>query len=73
MPVERHDISVSQFCELLALDPARFIAVERRRRDSSTLTIVCEPEEAMSQTSKTFPQLTEGKGGKNSGGKKKGC
>ncbi len=74
MPVERHPISVSQFCELLALDPTRLIAVERRGRLGATLTIVMEPEADMN-TSGTFPQLTKpgkkigGKGGK----KGKGC
>lgn len=71
MPVERHAISVSQFCGLLELDPKRFVAIERQGR-ASTLTIVLEPEEQMN-TSGTFPQLT--KGGKRvgtNGGKKKG-
>jgi hypothetical protein len=73
MPIERHPISVSQFCELLALDPARFYGVERGPRGSSTLTILMEPD--MAQTSGTIPQLTTGgkRIGAKGGGKKKGC
>jgi len=56
MPVERHEISVSQFCELLALEPQRFIGVTRPRADSSTLTILMEPE---MQTSGTNPPLSD--------------
>lgn len=44
MPVERHPISVSQFCELLALDPSRFRGVECNRPHSS-VTILLEPDE----------------------------
>ena len=70
MPIERHEISVSQFCELLALDPARFVGVARLKNGS--ITILLEPE-AMN-TSGTFPQLTTGgkKIGTKKGGKKRG-
>lgn len=54
MPVERHPISVNQFCELLALDPKRFIGVER---DSTGLVLVMEPE-AM-QVTGTFKELSD--------------
>lgn len=43
MPVERIEVTISQFCEELALDPKRFIAVERK--DASTLVLVMEPED----------------------------
>lgn len=42
MPVERTPISISQFCELLAIEPARFVGVEVNRR-ASTVTLVLEP------------------------------
>lgn len=63
MPVERHAISRSQLCELLALDPARFITLERdidKHRDPHRWWIVLEPEDVM-QTTGTMPQLTSGK------------
>jgi hypothetical protein len=72
MPVDRSCVlSTSQFCELLALDPARFNTVEVDRRQHR-IVIVQEPE--MTQTTGTFPALT--KGGKKIGGKrpgKRGC
>lgn len=52
MPVERHPISVSQLSELLGVDPARFVAVERRLQQ---WYVVTEPETAM-QTTGTFPE-----------------
>lgn len=71
MPVERHPISVSQFCELLAIDPTRFIGIERH---STGLYLVLEPEAGMN-TSGAFQQLNTG--GKKIGGKKgkgkRGC
>lgn len=66
MPVERRAISVSQISELLGVDPARFIAVERLT--STMLQIVLEPE---MNTTGTFPQLTK-PGKKIGGGKKSG-
>lgn len=44
MPVDRVPISISQFAELLAIEPKRLIAVEVDRR-SSTVMLVMEPEE----------------------------
>ena len=73
MPVERQPISVSQFCELLAIEPSRFIGIERRRHDSTGLLIVLEGDDMAGQTSGTLPQLAQGKSGKKAGGKKKGC
>lgn len=68
-------ISASQLAELLGVEPRRFLGVEKRagvRDDGAGWYVVMEPEdEAMSQTSGTFPQLT--KTGKKAGGKKKGC
>ena len=76
MPIERQSISVSQLCELLAIDPQRFRNIEVRHRPSTTITILVEPEADMAQGSGTFPQLTQGGkkigGGKKSGGKRKG-
>ena len=65
MPVERVSVSLSQFAELLGLEPGRFLGVEFDRR-STALTLVMEPN--MTQTSGTFPQLAQG--GKKIGGKK---
>jgi hypothetical protein len=44
MPVERISVSISQFCELVGIDPQRFVAIERASRTSTTVTIVLEPE-----------------------------
>lgn len=68
MPVCRRLISVSQFAELLGLEPQQVIAVERQ---GSSLVLVLEPEEThmAGQLWGTFPQLTTGK--KKSGGSKK--
>ncbi len=73
MPVERHAISVSQFCNLLEIDPHRFLGVEFNRQRSS-LAILIEPEDSMGQTTGAFPALSTGKkaGGKKGGGKR-GC
>ena len=65
MPVERQPISVSQLAEMLGVDPARFIAVEKRPHG---WCVVTEGDEM--QNSGTFPALT--KGGKKIGGGKKG-
>lgn len=43
MPVDRQPMSLSQFSDLLALDPKRVIAVEVDRQ-ASTVVIVLEPE-----------------------------
>jgi len=43
MPVIREHLSISQFSELVGIDPARFNGVEVDRR-SSRVTIVLEPE-----------------------------
>ena len=55
MPVERQPISVSQLSELLGVDPAQFVAVERRLRQ---WYVVTEGETDM-QTTGTFPQLAD--------------
>jgi hypothetical protein len=45
MPVDRSvKLSISQFCELLGLEPARFIGVDVNRQ-SSVVTVVLEPKE----------------------------
>lgn len=73
MPVERQPISVSQFCNLLEIEPSRFIGVEYHRQRSS-LAILLEPEDRMSQTTGAFPALATGKKASSKGGKKKvGC
>lgn len=43
MPVERRLISVSQFAELMGIEPQQVIAVERQ---GSSLVLVLEPEES---------------------------
>lgn len=46
MPAERVPISVSQLCELIEVDPKRFVAVESEKgRHSTRLFIVLEPVE----------------------------
>lgn len=68
MPVERHPISVSQLSELLGIDPARFLAVERRLHQ---WYVVTEPEDDM-QTTGTFPQAHDNtKRWPKKGGKKR--
>lgn len=52
MLVERVPISLSQFAELLAIDPARFLGVEFDRR-STGLLLVMEPEDDMRQVQTT--------------------
>jgi hypothetical protein len=50
MPVDRSCVlSISQFCELLALDPARFTDVEVDRRHQQ-IVIVQEPEMQSTKT-----------------------
>jgi len=44
MPVIRQPLSVNQCCELLGIDPQRFICIEKV--SSSLLTIVLEPEDS---------------------------
>jgi hypothetical protein len=72
MAVNRQPVSISQFCELLALDPATFLNVEVDQLSSrvvlvtegdgppptSTSWIVAE-HRAMSQTSAIIPQLNQ--------------
>lgn len=68
MPVVREPLSISQFCELVGIEPARFVDVEVNRR-ASTVTLVLEPEEdTVAQTSGVIPQLNTG--GKKIGGRK---
>jgi hypothetical protein len=45
MPVDRTPVSISQFAELMGIDPARFVGVEVERRSSRVL-LVLEPEKA---------------------------
>ena len=83
MPVERIPISRDQFCELLGVDPKRFINVERApclREDqrqgqgprvSTGLVLVLEPEERM-QTTGTCPPLSDNVARKPKSGKKRG-
>lgn len=59
MPVERHLVSPSQLCELLALDLTRFRGIESNRRDRM-FALLMEPEDHMGHTSGTLPQLTKG-------------
>jgi hypothetical protein len=70
MPIERHAISRSQFAELLGLSPERFRGVEYR--GGSSLTLLIEPEEPVSQPSGVFPALNQG-GKKPKGKGKRGC
>ena len=65
-------ISVSQFTELLGLEPAtlRFVTFGAGR-DSSVSVWIAESEDDMAQTSGIFPQLGK-KSPKGKGGKK-GC
>jgi hypothetical protein len=79
MPIERVAISRSQLCELLGVDPARFVDVERdnpnkgtAKRDPHCWWIVMEPEEQMAQTSGSIPPLYQGSGTKKKP-KKKTC
>lgn len=63
MPCERQPISRSQLGELLAIEPSRLIAIEKR---STGFCLVLEPD---MNTSGSFPQLTQG--GKRIGTKPK--
>lgn len=46
MPAERQELSVSQFAELLGVDPQRLIDVKRRGgSQGSTMVLILEPEE----------------------------
>jgi hypothetical protein len=51
MPVKRIPISRAMFCELLGIDPSRFIGMDRERCEregqpcSTGLLIMVEPEE----------------------------
>ena len=44
MPVQRVQISISQFCELLALEPGRLVGLDYDRA-STVVTLVLEPDE----------------------------
>lgn len=71
MPLNRTPLSRSQLCELLGVEPARFVAIERARKAGSTgFVLVTESD---MNTSGTFPQLTTGgkRIGTKKGGKKK--
>lgn len=65
MAIERRQMSVSQFSELMGIEPRAFIGVEVNRQ-RSTVTLVVEGDDM--QTVSTFPQLASnasyGKGGK---------
>lgn len=45
MPVVRESMSVLQFCDLLGIEPSRYIAVETDLR-STTVTLVLQPPDA---------------------------
>jgi len=78
MPVIREHLSISQFAELIGVEPARFLGVEVHR-PQQRVTLVLEPEEQMAMTSGSIPQLAKGgvkiggKYPKGKGGGKKGC
>jgi hypothetical protein len=42
VPIERRAVSVSQFADLLGVDPQRLIGVERK---GSTMILLLEPED----------------------------
>jgi hypothetical protein len=44
MPVERQPVSISQFAELMGIDPARFIGVDVQRH-STRVVLILEPDE----------------------------
>ena len=58
MPVVRERMSASQFGELMGVLPSRVLGVECDRRQQS-VTLVLEPEDAMTQTSGTCPPLSD--------------
>lgn len=67
MPIERIQVSWSQFCGLLEIDPARFIGVDVKRVEC-TVTLLLEPEhdEALSvreAQGAVSGQRREGQGG----------
>lgn len=66
--VERRPMSVSQFSELVGIEPAQFIGVEV---DRITSTVVLVVEGATMQTTATFPEVSSNKGyGKGKGSAK---
>lgn len=78
VPVERIAVSVSHLCELVGVDPQRFVAIERDEQkregapaDRNRLWLVLEPEEQMAQGSGVFPALNQGGKRKPKGGGKK--
>ncbi len=44
MPIEVQQLSLSQFCELLAIDPARLVGIVLNKKDR-TVGILLEPSE----------------------------
>lgn len=48
MPVERVPVSVSQFCELLGIEPEQFVGVEVQKPSSRVLILV-EPDDGTDQ------------------------
>ena len=68
MGLVRVPLSVSQFSELVGIDPDRFVGVEVPARRSGNVILVLE-EEDVAQGSGVIPQLNQG--GKKIGGKKK--
>lgn len=78
MPVERHPISVSQLADLLGLDPAAFVAIEKRVERTGDGTwrggwYIVTQGVAM-QTTGTMPQLSDNTTRRKPKGKgKKGC
>jgi hypothetical protein len=78
MPVERHVISRSQLCELLGVDPARFIDVARepakredQRQGKQVLGwVIVMEEEPVAQTTGSIPPLYGGWKKKPKGTKK---
>jgi hypothetical protein len=65
MPIRVIEISASQFCDLLGIEPSQFIGVQA---NGTKIGLLVEGAETV-QTSGSFPQLS--KGGKKGGSKKK--
>jgi hypothetical protein len=65
MPIRVIEISASQFCDLLGIEPSQFIGVQA---NGTKIGILVEGEDT--QTSGSFPQLTKGGKTKKGGGKK---
>ena len=57
--IERQQISLSQFADLLAIEPERFLGVEVNRL-KSTVTLILEGDDMRAvQTSGTCPPLSD--------------